>query len=60
MNGLEEIALLKKEVKDLKTEVAGLRDFIANMYSMMSDGDEDGDDFPFEMYGNPGMGRFNT
>lgn len=59
MKDSEEITLLKEEVKALKTEVAGLKEFIRAMYSMMNEDDEY-DDTPYELYGSPGMGRYNT
>jgi len=52
----DELVALRAEVKALKAEVAGLREFIQAMYSMMSDEEEE-DDFPFSI---PGFGRYNT
>ncbi|MCL2509938.1 MAG: hypothetical protein FWF07_02525 [Methanomassiliicoccaceae archaeon] len=52
----DEMIALRAEVKALKEEVAGLREFIQAMYSMMSDEDEYDDEPPF----SPGFGRYNT
>jgi cell division protein FtsB len=51
----DEVTALRAEVKELKKEVAGLKEFIRAMYSMMSE-EEDYDD----SLGSSGFGRYNT
>jgi hypothetical protein len=55
MKRTDDVAALKAEVKALKVEVAGLREFIQAMYQMMND-EDDYDDPP----GGSGFGRYNT
>lgn len=57
MKPTDELTELKAEVKALKSEIAGLKEFIQAMYSMMSE-EEDYDDPP--SFGGPGFGRYNT
>jgi len=52
----DDLTALKAEVKALKDEIAGLREFIQAVYSMMSE-EEEYDDPP--LY-NSGFGRYNT
>jgi hypothetical protein len=59
MKRTDEVAALKAEVKALKNEVAGLREFIQAMYSMMND-EEDCHDLSMGFGGNSGFGRYNT
>jgi hypothetical protein len=53
----DELVALRAEVKALKKEVAGLKEFIHAMYSMMND-EEEYDDYP--ALGGSGFGRYNT
>jgi len=53
----DELSALKAEVKALKSEIAGLIEFLQAMYSMMSE-EEEYDEPP--TFGNSGFGRYNT
>jgi hypothetical protein len=59
MKPKDEVTVLRAEVKALQKEVAGLREFIQAMYSMMSEEDEEYDEPP-GLFGNSGYGRYNT
>jgi hypothetical protein len=52
----DELTALKAEVKELKKEIAGLKEFIRAMYSMMSEEEEE-DPFGID---SSGFGRYNT
>lgn len=54
----DELTALRAEVKALKKEVAGLKEFIEAMYSSMVSEDEECDDF--NGLGNTPFGRYNT
>ncbi|MCL2032332.1 MAG: hypothetical protein FWH45_02595 [Methanomassiliicoccaceae archaeon] len=60
MKQTDEMAALRAEVKALKVEIAGLKEFIQAMYSMISDDEEYDDDPPMAFGGNSGFGRYNT
>jgi len=53
----DEVTILRAEIKALQKEVAGLKEFIQAMYSMMSEEDEECDEPPV-LFG--GSGRYNT
>jgi len=53
----DEVTILRAEVKALQKEVAGLKEFIQAMYSMMSEEEEDCEEPP-GLFG--GSGRYNT
>mgnify|MGYP000964924659 CR=1 FL=1 len=53
----DELTAPRAEVKALKEEIDGLKEFIQAMYCMMSDEDEYEDQPGF---GGPGFGRYNT
>ena len=55
----DEVIILRAEVKALQREVAGLREFIQAMYSMMSEEGEECEEPP-GLFGNSGFGRYNT
>ncbi len=58
MSKPEDITELRAEVDALKTEVAGLKEFIRAMYSMVID--EEDYECQDDMYMGPAVGRYNT